>query len=347
MEVFRFANPGYLYLLLVIPLLIGVYAGYLTYRKRALKRFGNENVINILMPDSSTSRLVIKFIFFLLALGSIIIALARPQFGSKLQEAKRKGVELMIALDVSNSMMAEDIQPNRLERAKQAISKLIDKLRNDKIGLIVFAGDAYMQIPITTDYSAVKLFLPSIDPEVVPRQGTAIGSAIRMAMNSYSPGSELQKALIIITDGENHEDDPVQAAREAAEKGIEIYTLGMGLPKGAPVPLQPGHNTRNFRKDREGNVVITKLDEVTLDQIAAAGEGSYIRASNTNIGLSTLFDEINEMERKEYETRIYSDYDDKFQYFAGFALLILMIDFLVKEKKGKWLRRLNIYKVKI
>ena len=214
------------------------------------------------------------------------------EFGSKLKTEKRKGVELMIALDVSNSMMAEDIQPNRLERAKRAISRLVDKLDDDKIGLIVFAGDAYTQLPITTDFASAKLFLNSVSTNIVPRQGTAIGAAINLAANSFSPQFEGNKAIIVITDGENHEDDAVGAATAAAQQGIIVHTIGMGLPQGAPIPVYE-NGQKDFRKDKNGQVVVTKLDEQMLQEIAAAGNGVYVRANNAEVGLNTLFDEIN------------------------------------------------------
>lgn len=344
---FRFGNTEYLYLLLVVPVLIIIYLIALNRKRNALKKYGNPDVIEQLMPDRSNSRPNLKFIFFLIALIAIIFALARPQFGSKLQEVKRKGVELIIALDVSNSMLAEDIQPNRLERAKQAISRLVDRLRNDKMGLVVFAGEAYIQLPITTDYASAKLFLSTISTNIVPTQGTAIGAAIDLAAKSFSPESDVNKAIIVITDGENHEDDAVEAAKRVAEKGIVVHTLGMGLPQGAPIPVNPGATSRNYRKDREGNVVISKLDEVMLQKIAVAGEGIYIRATNTKIGLNNLFDEINKMQKKEFEAKVYSDFDEQYQYMVGFALLLLLLEFWILERKNRFLKNIDLFKFKI
>jgi Ca-activated chloride channel family protein len=254
MNQFQFAYPWVLYILFIIPFLVLIFLVTWKMRKKALDLFGSNQIINQLMPDVSSGRLVIKFSFMMMVLLLIIVALARPQFGSKMQEVKRQGVELMIALDVSNSMLAEDIRPSRLEKAKQAISRLLDNLKDDKIGLIVFAGDAYIQVPITTDYSATKMFLSTIKTDYIENQGTAIGSAIELGIRSFSSDNEKNKAIIIITDGENHEDDPVKAAQEAKSKGIIIHTIGMGLSQGAPIPVE---GTSDFKKDNQGNVIIS------------------------------------------------------------------------------------------
>jgi Ca-activated chloride channel family protein len=339
---FRFAHTEYLYLLILLPVLALMFAVIFSQRKKALKRFGNLDVISPLMPAISYSRPILKSILVLLALTSLVFGIARPQFGSKLREIKREGVEIVIALDVSNSMMAEDIQPNRLERAKQAIARLVDRLVNDKIGLIVFAGDAYTQIPVTTDYVSAKLFLNTISTEIVPKQGTAIGSAIELAMRSFTQQEETGKALIIITDGENHEDDAVEAAGQALEKGITVHTIGIGLPQGAPIPVMSG-GQKTYRKDNKGQTVISKLDETMLRGIAAAGEGVYIRSTDTRVGLDKLFDEINKMEKQEMEAKIYSDYDERFQYVFGLSLFFLLLDFMVLDRKNRWLSKIKLF----
>ena len=328
--------------MILLPVLALIFAAVFSQRKKALKRFGNPEVIGPLMPAVSFSRPVLKSLLVLLALASLIFGIARPQFGSKLREIKREGVEIIIALDVSNSMMAEDIQPNRLERAKQAIARLVDRLVNDKIGLIVFAGDAYTQIPITTDYVSAKLFLTSISTDIVPKQGTAIGSAIELGMKSFTQQEETSKALIIITDGENHEDDAVQAAQQAAEKGIKVHAIGIGLPQGAPIPVYAG-GQKTYRKDNQGETVISKLDETMLRRIAAAGEGVYIRSTDTRVGLDKLFDEINKMEKQEMESKIYSDYDERFQYVFGISLFFLLLDFFVLDRKNRWLSKIKLF----
>jgi Ca-activated chloride channel family protein len=339
---FRFAHIEYLYLLLLIPVLGFIFMIIFSQRRKAINRFGNPDVISPLMPEVSFSRPVVKSVLVLLALAVLVFGIARPQFGSKLREIKREGVEIIIALDVSNSMMAEDIKPNRLERAKQAIARLVDRLVNDKIGLIVFAGDAYTQIPITTDYVSAKLFLNAISTEIVPRQGTAIGSAIELGMRSFTQQEGTSKALIIITDGENHEDDAVEAAKLALEKGINVHTIGIGLPQGAPIPVYSG-GQKSYRTDRQGETIISKLDESMLRRISAAGEGVYIRSTDTRVGLDKLFDEINKMEKQEMESKIYSDYDERFQYVFGLGLFILLLEFIILERKNRWLNRIKLF----
>ena len=341
MESFRFAHPEYFYFLLVIPVFTVFFIISRINRRRSLRLFGDHALIEQLMPSVSTARPIIKFVLWMLALGFIIASLAQPQFGSKLLTSKRKGVELIIALDVSNSMMAEDIKPNRLERAKRAIAKLTERLRDDKLGLIVFAGQAYVQLPITTDYVSAKLFLDAINTSIVPVQGTAIGAAINMATKSFSPNFVGSKAVIVITDGENHEDDAVGAAKEALDKKMIVHTIGMGLPQGAPIPMGTGSN--DFLKDREGKVVVTKLDESMLTQIATAGGGTYIRANNAEVGLNNLFNEIEKMQKTEMDSRQYSEYNDQFPLFLSLALAMILLDFMILDRKNKWLRNFRLF----
>ena len=338
---FRFANPEILYALILIPVIWLFFLWARRMRRKHLLVFGDQELMKSLMPEVSTSRPVWKFYMVLLALFTLVFILARPQFGSKLQTVKRKGVELMIALDVSNSMLAEDIKPNRLTSAKLAISKMVDKLHNDKIGLIVFAGDAYTQLPITTDYVSAKMFLSSINTGIVPVQGTAIGKAIDLGVRSFGPETGAGRAIIVITDGENHEDDAVAAAKEAQKKGIRVYTVGMGLPKGAPIPI-PG--TNDFRKDRQGNVVVSKLDMQKLEQIAAAGGGAAIRANNINVGLNALFDNINKMDKAQLETKVYSDYEEQFQWLAWIVFGLLFVEIFLLERKNRIFKNFNLFK---
>ncbi|HEX2969772.1 MAG TPA: VWA domain-containing protein [Bacteroidales bacterium] len=343
---FRFANPDFLYLLLLLPVLIVFFIINEIRKKKALKRLGNTDVIGTLMPERSGARHIIKLIFQLIALTGLTIVLARPQFGSKIEDVKKEGVEVIIALDVSNSMLAEDIQPYRLERAKQAISRLVDNLENDRIGLIVFAGDAYTQIPVTTDYVSAKMFLSSISPDLVPKQGTAIGAAIELGIKSFSPGEGKSKAMVLITDGENHEDDPVSAAQDAAKAGIVIHSIGIGSPTGVPIPVTVG-GRRDYLKDAEGNTVISKLDEDILKKIAATTNGAYVRASNTNIGLDEIFDQIRKMKTQELESTVYTEYNDQFQIFAAIALFLLIVDFIIMERKNRKLSNIRIFKFRI
>ncbi len=335
---FRFEDEKALVGLAVIPLLFLIY--FITSRRqnKQLNKWGDEALLSRLMPDFSATRNFLKFILWVSAFGIMILALARPQFGTKMAEVKRKGIEMIIALDVSNSMMAEDIQPNRLENAKMAISRLVDRLENDKIGLIIFAGDAYIQMPVTTDYQAAKLFLNSINTQIVPKQGTAIGSAIHLAMRSFTPNSEKSRAIVVITDGENHEEDAVAAAKEAAAAGIIIHTIGIGSAQGVPIPTISANGQKDYRTDTDGKVIISKLNEELLRQIAEAGNGTYVRATASRTGLTTILDEMNKMEKQEINMKEYSEYDEQFVYYAGFALFLLFVDFILNGRKNRWLK---------
>jgi Ca-activated chloride channel family protein len=346
MQLFRFANPDYLYLLLLLPVMVLLYILNAFRKKRAILRMGDPALISRLMPDLSRLRPAIKFTLQLFAITMVIIILARPQFGSKLEEVKKEGAEVIIALDVSNSMLAGDIQPDRLTRAKQALTRLIDNLDNDRIGLIVFAGDAYTQIPITTDYVSAKMFLNAIGPDMVPKQGTAIGAAIDLGMKSFSPGEGKSKAMIIITDGENHEDDPVSSAAEAAKAGIVIHTIGIGSEDGVPVPVTV-NGKKEFLKDIDGNTVISKLDEDILKKIAIASGGSYVRANNSNIGLDEIFSEINKMKKQEMESTVYTEYNDQFQIFAAISIFLLILDFIIMERKNRKLSNIRLFKFRL
>jgi Ca-activated chloride channel homolog len=338
---FRFEHTEVLYALLAIPAFVLIFSWMLFWRKRALRRFGDWMIIKRLVPDMSVNRIIFKFFILMTAYSFLVIGLANPQIGSKLIEGERKGIDIMIALDVSTSMLARDIEPSRLERSKQAISRLIDKLGNDRIGIVVFAGQAYVQLPITTDYAAAKMFLSAINTNIVPVQGTAIGAAIELAAKSFDTETH-SRAIIIITDGENHEDDPVKMAKTSADKGINIYTVGMGLPEGAPIPEFDAYNRQiGFKRDRQGNTVVTRLDEGMLQQIAAAGNGIYVRANNTQVGLNRIFEEISKLEKTEFESRIFSDYESRFHYFIALSLFFLLIEILIFERKNKWLRKIK------
>ena len=333
----RYENIEYLNLLYgLIPLfLLMVY--YSKWKRKAFKSFGEGLVKKGLIPFYSKSRENLKFLLIFLCITSMIIGISNPQIGTKMEEVKREGVDLMIALDLSNSMLAEDIKPNRLERARQAISRLIDKLEGDRIGLIVFAGDAYVQLPITTDYSAAKLFLSTVNTSIIPNQGTAVGKAIDLSIRSFDMENGQNKAIIIITDGENHEDDALEQAKLTNEKGVLVHTLGMGLSKGGPIPIYNKYgNNIGYRKDKEGNTIISKLNEQMLQEIASAGGGTYVRANNTQAGLSALFSEINKMEKKEIGTMVFTDYKDRFQLFLSIAFLLLFFDLILLSRKNKW-----------
>jgi len=335
---FRFAHPEYFYLLFTLPVLAGIYIYAVI--TRAIKKYGNPILISQLMPEVSTKRQHLKFWTLLAALSVLIFVIAGPQFGSKLETVKRQGVEIMICLDVSNSMMSGDVQPNRLERAKQMLSRMVDTFSDDKVGLIVFAGEAFTQLPITADYISAKMFLSSISPSMVPTQGTAIGAAINLAMRSFTPNETSSKTILIITDGENHEDDAVKAAMSAAEKGIKINVVGIGTPQGAPIPIG---GANNFLKDREGNVVVTRLNEQMCQEIAAAGKGIYVRADNTNTALRTLQNEIDQMDKAELDSKIYSEFDEQFHVLAWIVLALLLIEFVIMERKSRIFSKVKLF----
>ena len=346
-NVLRFEHPEYLYGLLIIPLLVIIYILFRVAQKRRFERFAQIGMRDQLVPTYSTRRANFKFVVFLLMVASLILALANLQSGSKMEEVKREGIDLYLAIDVSNSMNAEDIVPSRLERSKQAINKLIGDMRGDRIGVIVFADKAFVQLPITTDYSAARMFLSTINTSLVASQGTAIAEAINLAMKSFSD-EDHSKAIIIISDGEDHENDAaVKAAQEAAKKGIRVYTIGMGLPDGAPIPEYNKYGQQTgYRKDKQGNTIITKLNESMLQQIASAGNGIYARASNSNVGLSKIYDDIQKLEKSEIEATVFTDYDDQFQWFVGFAILCLLVEVFVSSGKRAWEKKFNIFEEK-
>lgn len=343
----KIAEPFYLYLLVLVPVFIIIYVYAKIKRKKLLAKIGNIQLLNQLTQGYSKTRSFIKFFLMLSAFIFVVIVLIRVQLGTKIEKAQRKGIDIYIALDISNSMLAEDILPNRLQRSKQAISKLIDKLEGDRIGIIIFAGKSFVQLPLTNDYSAAKMFLETISVNDIPEQGTAIGSAIDKAMESFEisenneKDNKRNKAIIIITDGENHEDDALEKTADAVNKGIFVYTIGMGLPEGAPIPVAGGIG--GYKKDKEGNTIITRLDETLLQKIAVTGKGAYVRANNSNAGLQTIYDEINKIEKKEYESRSFSDYEDKFQFFAALALLFLLVEFIIKHRKNNLLSKIKLF----
>ena len=327
-----FANHQYLNLLFLVPLLPVLYALMLHLRRRRIMRFGDEALVKQLMPSWSRAKGWVRLVLFDLAFAFFVIGLARPQIGAKLQEHETRGAEIMICLDVSNSMLAKDYSPNRLERAKLAISRITDKLQDDRIGLIIFAGSSFVQLPITSDYVSAKMFLSSISTESVPVQGTAIGDAILTAARSFSAQSEKSRAIIVITDGENHEDDPVDAARQAAEMGIRIYTIGVGSLRGEPIPIDG-----DLMKDKDGNIVVTRLDEGTLQKVAEAGGGAYVHAGSEEIGLNPIINDLKNLEAERFNSVVFEEYDEQYMYFFAVALVLLVIEMLIGQRR--WKRR--------
>lgn len=342
MSIFRFAHPEYLYALTVVPVFIILFIAMRMMKRKAWKKLGDAVLLGQLAASVSKGKPLVKMILFSLAYSLLVIGLANPQIGTKLEEVKREGVDVIIALDVSNSMKAQDIRPDRLERSKQAISRFINKLENDRIGIIVFAGQAYVQLPITTDFNAAKLFLSTIDTDIIPTQGTAIGTAIDLALQSFVGEDNKHKALVIITDGENHEDDAIESAKKANEEGVIIHTIGMGSPDGAPIPVYHNGMQVDFMKDEDGNTVITKLDQTVLEQIAAEGKGIFVRASSGDDGLETIMKEIGKMDKKSFGTKQFSNYEDRFQYFLGAGLFLLLLEFIISNRKSKWMEKLNL-----
>jgi len=338
---FRFANPEYLNLLYALPLLVLLFWYLGRNRKKLLQKFADKELHKTLFPTDSNLKRWTKFALILLALTCLVFAAANPQVGTKMQEVKQTGIDVFILLDVSNSMMAEDIKPNRLEKAKYQISSLINKLRGDRIGLIIFAGQAYIQIPLTTDYSAANLFLSAVDVNSVPTQGTAIASAINLASASFDTLST-QKVIIAITDGEDHEGDVQKAVENAIEREIKIYAVGLGSQDGVPIPV---YNNRSqlvgFKKDRDGNTVLTKLDEEVLKRIAIDGNGKYFRGTNYEDHLDKIYNELSELEQTEFGVKKVTDYEDRFYYLLIPALLLLVLEFFISEKKSPLYARIN------
>lgn len=329
-----FAQIQYLLLVLLVPVLFLLYWFKRRNQRRRMSKLGDRELVERLMPDRPHGKGYLKLVFFSLAWIFFCIGLARPQIGARLKENSRKGSEIVIALDVSNSMMAQDYSPNRLERAKLAISRLVDKLSGDRIGLIIFAGESFVQLPITTDYVSAKIFLKTISPESIPVQGTALADAIRTGMRSFSGEGQMgqgNKAVILITDGENHEDDPIIAAKEAAQEGIKVFTIGVGTPEGKLIPLGDG----SFMKDKDGNNVVTKLDESTLMEIAQAGDGAYVRAGNAEFGLNPIIDELKELENQEFSSQVFEDFDEQYMYFFAVALFFFILELLLGSRATK------------
>lgn len=340
----KFENIEYLYFLLALVPVTLAFFYFMWWRRGAIKRFGESHLVSQLMPDKPVYRHQVKFILIILALSSLVVALANPQIGTKYEKVKREGIDLIIALDVSRSMLAEDVKPNRVEKSKLLISRLIDRLQNDRIGLIVFAGNAYLQVPLTIDYSACKLILNTINTEMVPTQGTAIGEAIRLSLKAFETGEQKYKTLVIITDGENHEGDALIAVEEAVKQGVMVHTVGVGSPKGGPIPIYRNNIQIDFKRDNQNNIVLSKLNETMLQQLAVKGDGKYFRLASGTEELVQLMSEISTMEKKEIEERVFTDYEDQFQYFIGIALFLLTLEFFISERKSNWFKNWNIFK---
>ena len=335
---FRFANIELLYLLLAVPAMAVLFELMIRKRGQMMARFGSAMAVKRLAPEVSVARLRVKFWLFAVAFALLVVAAARPQMGSKLREVEREGVEIMVALDVSNSMLASDFSPNRLERTKYAVSRVIEGLSEERIGVVVFAGDAYVQLPITSDYLTARNFVERISPTQVTKQGTAIGAALDLATSAFSSDSEGGRGVILVTDGENHEDDALKAAERAAERGVKVYTIGIGTPEGAPINIDG-----DFIRDSEGEIVVSKLDETTLQKIAATTEGAYIRATSASVGVQEIVDMINRTEKSKFKTEIFEEYDEKYHIPLVAALVLLLVELLVLPRRNRVLSKFNLF----
>lgn len=340
----RFENPQYLYLLSLLVILTVIYIVSCYVRKKRLQRFGDPLLIKALMPDASPKRIHLKFAIVMFAAAMLIITFARPQMGLAIDNEKKQGIEAIIALDISNSMMAEDVSPNRLECAKQLIASTIDRMDNDKVGIVVFAGDAYNQLPITSDNVSANMFLDAISPSLITRQGTAIGQAINLATKSFTQKEGVGRAIIVITDGEDHEGGAEEAAKDATKKGIRVFMIGIGKDSGAPVP-DPA-NKAKYLTDKNGRTVISRMNKEMCRKIAEAGKGSFIYMTNAPTARERLFRDLDQIKKSELSSNMYSSYDEQFQWVALLALIALIADAIIMERKNRVLRRLNLFKKK-
>lgn len=332
----RFARPELLHLLWLIPALAIFYIIVFKRKKRALETFGNLELLRKMTASTSSKRQYIKVLLIVMGVGFIGLALARPQYGQRLRLMKRAGIDIIIALDTSLSMLAEDIKPNRLERAKHEVCSLIDRLQGDRVGLVAFAGDAFVQCPLTLDYGAAKMFLDIVDTDLIPEPGTAVGRAIQVATGAFEQRERKYKVMILLTDGEDHVSDPVEAAKEANQEGVRIYTIGIGSREGAPIPLRDdtGH-LKEYKKDRRGKMVMSELDEVTLEKIALLTDGKYYRVTMGEMELDKIYEDVSQLEKKELKSQEYSHYEDRYQYFLLIALVLLSVETVVPDRRRR------------
>ncbi len=337
----------YFYLFMILPVMIIFYMVLVFWKKRTQRKFAEPTLLKRLTPNRSSFKGVLKLLFLLLGLSGLILGLANPKIGTKLETVKREGIDIVFAIDVSKSMLAEDIAPNRLEKAKRLVSEIINQLASDRIGIIAYAGQAYPQLPITTDYSAAKMFLQNMNTDMMSSQGTAINEAIKLATTYYDDEEQTNRVLFIVSDGEDHSEGLVIDAVELAiAEGIRVFTIGVGKTKGSPIPLKRNGVTQELKKDAQGEVVITKLNEAILEEIADEGNGEYINGSNTEEAVQFIKDELNKMDKMEFEAKQFAEYKDQFQWFLGAGLFFLFLDIFLLDRKTKWLKRLNLFNEK-
>lgn len=340
----QFDEKIFFYLLAILPVMVLIFVSLQYWKNRKQKQFAEKKLLRRLAPNRSIFKSTLKLILFLLGLFFLIIALVNPKIGTKLETVKREGVDIVFAVDVSKSMLAEDIAPNRLEKAKRLVSEIINQLASDRIGIIAYAGQAYPQLPITTDYGAAKMFLQSMNTNMLSSQGTAINAAIDLASTYYDDAEQTNRVLFVISDGEDHsEDSTLDAVEKAVENGIRVFTIGVGKAKGAPIPIKRNGVVESLKKDANGEVVITKLNETVLSEIAAEGNGEYIDGTNTEAAVEYIKEELNKMDKKEFEAKQFAEYKDQFQWFLGIALFFLFLDIFVLDRKTRWLKKLNLF----
>ncbi|HJH77111.1 MULTISPECIES: vWA domain-containing protein [Prevotellaceae] len=337
---FRFENPAFLYLLIIIPVIIVIRLLEMRKRKLKLKKFGDLSLLKQLMPDVSSSRKSLKFWLMIAALALLIVMLARPQMGTKISQEKRKGIEVIISLDISNSMRAEDVVPSRLDKSKMLVENMVDNFTNDKVGLVVFAGDAFIQLPITSDYVSAKMFLQNTDPSLIATQGTDLAGAIELSSKSFTQQDKVGRAILIITDGEDHEGGAIEAAEKARKNGIRVFVLGVGSTKGSPVPDGNG----GYMKDNSGQEVISALNEEMCKQVAQAGGGAYIHVDNTSLAQRQLNDELTKLQKGDISSVVYSEYDEQFQAVGILVLILLIIEMLILERKNPFFKKIKLFK---
>lgn len=340
---FELEEKIYFYVLLAIPAILLLFITLMVWRKNKQRQFAEHHLLKRLTPEKSRFKPVLKVVLWSLAIACFSIGLVNPKFGTKLETVKREGVDIVFAVDVSKSMLAEDIAPNRIEKSKQLVTQIINNLASDRIGIIAYAGQAYPQLPITTDYAAAKMFLQNMNTNMLSSQGTAIADAIEMATTYFNDEEQTNRILVIISDGEDHSDNAIETATLAAQKGIKIFTIGVGKTEGGPIPIKRNGIIESYKKDKSGETVITKLNETVLTQIATNANGFYLNGANTQQVVDEVKESLLSMDKKEFETKQYTEFNHQFQWFLGFGLLFLFLDVLISEKKTKWIKKLNLF----
>ncbi len=338
---YELEHPEYFWFLLSIPLVVALYALWRLQKSKALKKFGSSRILELMAPQMSSNKMGLKIVLWLICLAAISLALVNPKVGSRLENVKRKGVDIVFAIDVSKSMLTEDVKPNRLEKAKLFISKSLDELVSDRVGIIIYAGEAYPQLPITTDYGAARMFLNSISTDLVPTQGTALAEALELSNSFFDDEDQKNRMIVVLSDGEDHEASYQGIAQSLNEKGTKIYTVGFGTERGGPIPVYSARSIVDYKKDKSGSIVLSKKNEASLKEIASISNAKYISGKDVSSAAKKFNDELSKMEKTEFETQVFSDYEDQFQWFLGLVLIIFLIDIFISERKTVWLEKLK------